>query len=85
MSNRILDVTAIDRLSTLASIARENGLSISIDLIGNSPKAKINSETWIIQVFDEEERIVVTGRGRSAMEAVKVVHENWFNKHAPKV
>lgn len=85
MSNRILDVTAIDRLSTLAAIARDNGLSISIDFINTENKNGVGVDLWIVQVYDNDERLVVSGRGKSAVEAIKVVHENWFAKHLPKV
>lgn len=85
MSNRILDISAIDRLTTLTSIARENGLSISLDLLGTSAKQKLNEETWIVQIFDEEERLLVSGRGQTAVEAVRQVYDNWFNKNLFKV
>jgi len=85
MSNRILDVTAIDRLSTLAAIARDNGLSISIDFLNTENKNGVGTDLWIVQVFDHDERLIVSGRGKSAIEAIKHVHENWFAKHSPKV
>jgi hypothetical protein len=85
MSNRILDVTAIDRLSTLAAIARDNGLAISIDFLSSDTKNGVGSDVWIVQVYDYEERLVVSGRGKSAVEAIKHVHDNWFAKHLPKV
>lgn len=85
MSNRILDVSSLDRLTTLASIARENGLAIAIDLLGTSAKQKVNTETWIVQIFDEEERLIVSGRGKTAIEAVRQAHDNWFNKNLLKV
>lgn len=85
MSNRILDISAIDKLTTLTSIARENGLSISLDLLGTSAKQKVNQETWIVQIFDEEERLVVSARGSTAIEAIRQIYDNWFQKNLFKV
>ena len=79
MSNRILDTTSIDKLSTLISIAKDNTLAVSIDYLGGS-----RDGMWIIQIFDLQERIVVSANGKTAIEAVNRVHENWFAKTAPK-
>ena len=84
MSNRIFDVSAIEKLSTLVSIAKDNGLAVSIDFIGSSPKHKIDGETWIVQIYDEQERLVVSANAKTANEAVRKVHENWFAKTSPR-
>lgn len=39
---------------------------------------------WIIQIFDLQERLVVSGNGKTAIEAIRKVHDNWFSKTAPK-
>lgn len=79
MSNRILDASSVDKLSTLVSIAKENGLAVSIDYLGGS-----RDDLWIIQIFDLQERLVVSANGKSAMEAVRKIHEGWFTKTSPK-
>lgn len=79
MSNRIFDASSVEKLSTLVSIARDNSLAVSIDYIGNS-----KDDLWIVQIFDIQERLVVSGNGKTAIEAIRRVHDNWFNKTAPK-
>ena len=79
MSNRIFDTTSIDKLSTLISIAKDNSLAVSIDYLGGS-----RDEMWIIQMFDLQERTIVSANGKTAIEAVRRIHENWLAKTAPK-
>ena len=79
MSNRILDVSSVDKLSALISIAKDNGLAVSIDYLGGT-----RDEIWIVQVFDLQERLVVSANGKTAMEAIRRIHENWFTKTSPK-
>lgn len=79
MSNRIFDASSVDKLSTLISIAKDNNLAVSIDYLGSS-----RDEVWIVQIFDLQERLVVSANGKSAIEAIRKVHDNWFNKAAPK-
>ena len=79
MSNRIFDAASVDKLSTLISIAKDNSLAVSIDYLGGS-----REDMWIVQIFDIQERLVVSANGKTAMEAVRKVHENWFNKTAPR-
>jgi hypothetical protein len=79
VSNRILDASSVDKLSTLVSIAKDNSLAVSIDYLGGS-----RDDLWIIQIFDIQERLVVSANGKTAMEAVRKIHDNWFTKTAPK-
>ena len=79
MSNRIFDTASIDKLSTLISIAKDNSLAVSIDYLGGS-----RDEMWIIQMFDLQERTIVSANGKTAIEAVRRIHENWLAKTAPK-
>ncbi len=79
MSNRIFDASSVDKLSTLISIAKDNSLAVSIDYLGGS-----RNDLWIIQIFDIQERLVVSANGKTAMEAVRRIHESWFAKTAPK-
>lgn len=79
MSNRIFDASSVDKLSTLINIAKDNSLAVSIDYLGSS-----RNDLWIIQIFDIQERLVVSANGKTAMEAVRRIHESWFAKTAPK-
>lgn len=73
MSNRILDVSSLDKLAVLAKVATDNCLAISIDYLGAS-------SVWIAQIFDDKERVVVTASGKTAVSAVQALHANWFSK-----
>lgn len=75
MSNRILDVSSLEKLSTLIGIAKENSLAVSIDYL---------SDLWIAQMFDLQERVVVSTSGKSMNEVVQRLHQCWFAKTAPK-
>ena len=79
MSNRIFDASSVDKLSALIAIAKDNSLAVSMDFLGNS-----KDEMWIVQIFDLQERLIVSANGKSAIEAIRKVHDNWFTKTAPK-
>lgn len=79
MSTRIIDGSSADKLSTLVSIARDNNLAVSIDYLGSS-----RDDLWIVQIFDIQERLVVSSNGKTLIEAIRRIHENWFTKTAPK-
>lgn len=79
MSIRIIDASSADKLSTLVSIARDNNLAVSIDYLGSS-----RDDLWIVQIFDIQERLVVSSNGKTLIEAIRKIHENWFTKTAPK-
>lgn len=79
MSNRIFDASSVDKLSALISIAKDNGLAVSIDFLGS-----VKDSLWIVQIFDLQERLVVSGNGKTAIDAIRRVHDNWFSKTAPK-
>lgn len=76
VSNRIIDFSALDKLSTIVSIAKEHGLAISIDFIG---------DLWIVQMFDQQERLVISANADNPSSAISKVHENWLRKTAPKI
>ncbi|MFN4894192.1 MAG: hypothetical protein ACK5HO_00225 [Pseudomonadota bacterium] len=84
MLTRIFDAPSVDKLSTLVSIAKDNGLAVSIDFIAGSRKSKIDTEIWIVQIYDKDERLVVSANGKTANDAIRRLHENWFSKTAPK-
>lgn len=79
MSNRIFDIPTIEKLTTLLSIAKDNSLAVSIDYLGPNYK-----DLWIVQLFDMQERLVISANGNSASEAIRRIHENWLIKTAPK-
>lgn len=79
MSNRIVDTPSVEKLSTLVAIAKENSLAVSIDYLGST-----RDDIWIVQIFDIQERLVVSANGKSLPEVIRRVHENWFTKTAPK-
>lgn len=79
MSNRIIDAPSVEKLSTLIGIAKDNSLAVSIDYLGGA-----KNDLWIVQIFDIQERLVVSANGETLMEAIRRIHENWFNKTAPK-
>ena len=76
VSNRIIDIPALDKLSTIISIAREYSLAVSIDFMG---------EFWIMQMFDMQERLVISANAETATEVINKVHENWLKKTSPKL
>lgn len=76
MSNRILDIPTLDRLSTVISIAKEYSLAVSLDFLGNM---------WIMQMFDSQERLVISANAATAGEVVNKVHEDWLKRTAPKL
>lgn len=79
MSNRIFDASSVEKLSTLINIAKENSLAVSMDYLGSSKDG-----LWIIQIFDLQERLVVSANAKTAVEAIRKIHDNWFSKTAPK-
>lgn len=79
MSNRIFDASSVEKLSTLINIAKENSLAVSIDYLGSSKDG-----LWIVQIFDLQERLVVSANAKTAVEAIRKIHDNWFSKTAPK-
>lgn len=76
MSNRILDIPALDKLSTIISIAKEYSLAVSIDFMG---------DFWIMQMFDQQERLVISANAETATQVVNKVYENWLKRTAPKL
>jgi hypothetical protein len=79
VSNRIFDASSVEKLSTLINIAKENSLAVSMDYLGSSKDG-----LWIIQIFDLQERLVVSANAKTAVEAIRKIHDNWFSKTAPK-
>lgn len=76
MSNRILDIPSIDKLSTIISIAKEHSLAVSIDFLG---------DLWIMQMFDHQERLVISANAETASQVISKVHENWLKRTSPKL
>jgi len=76
VSNRILDISALDKLSTIIAVAKEYSLAVSIDFLG---------DFWIMQMFDSQERLVVSANAKTATEVVNKVHENWLKRTSPKL
>lgn len=76
MSNRIIDIPALDKLSTIISIAKEYSLAVSLDFMG---------ELWIMQMFDQQERLVISANAETATQVVNKVHENWLKRTSPKL
>jgi len=76
VSNRILDIPALDKLSAIISIAKEYSLAVSLDFMG---------DFWIMQMFDHQERLVISANAETATQVVNKVHENWLKRTAPKL
>lgn len=76
MSNRIIDIPALDKLSAIINIAKEYSLAVSLDFLGNM---------WIMQMFDSQERLVISANAETATDVVSKVYENWLKRTAPKL
>lgn len=76
MSNRILDISTLDKLSTIIGVAKEYSLVVSLDFLGN---------LWIMQMFDIQERLVISANAPTAGEVVNKVHEDWLKRTSPKL
>ena len=76
---RLFDVQTADRLSTLHAFALEHGQRVNIDFDGY----RVPSAWWIIQLFDHEERDIISARGKTLAEAVADLHERWLAKGLP--
>jgi hypothetical protein len=83
-NKRLFDVATTERLALLTAVAIEHGLSLSIDLLGPYAASKTQGKWWIVQLFDQEEKLVVSGRGSSPHDAVYAAHQAWFARCAPK-
>lgn len=78
MSTRIIDIQSLEQLSALVEIAKDSGLAISIDYM---PQL----EAWIIQLFDAQERLIVSANAKNPNDAIRKVYSNWFSKTGPKL
>lgn len=78
MSTRIIDIQSLEQLSALVEIAKDSGLAISIDYM---PQL----EAWIIQLFDAQERLIVSANAKNPNDAIRKVYNNWFSKTGPKL
>lgn len=76
MSNRIIDIPSTDKLSTIISIAKEHSLAVSIDFLG---------DLWIMQMFDHQERLVISANAETLTQVVSKVYENWLKRTSPKL
>jgi len=79
VSNRIIDAPSVEKLSALIGVAKDNSLAVSIDFLGCT-----KDSIWIVQIFDLQERLVVSASGKTLVEAIHRIHANWFTKTAPK-
>jgi hypothetical protein len=82
-SKRLFDVATTERLAHLTAAAVENGLALSIDFLGPYAASKTQGSWWIVQLFDSEERQVVSGRGSSPHDAVYSAQQAWLARTAP--
>lgn len=76
VSNRIIDIPTLDRFSTIIGVAKEYNLAVSLDFIG---------DFWIMQMFDQQERLVISANAETATQVVNKVYENWLKRTAPKL
>lgn len=76
-TSRILDFSSLEKLSTLVSIIRDSHLALSMDYLGHR-------NLWIVQIFDAQERLVVSTNGEDINDVIKRLHNDWFSKTAPK-
>lgn len=77
-TNRIIDFSSADKLSTLVDILRDHDLALSMDYLGQR-------NLWIVQIFDAQERLVVSTNGESLNDTIRRTYENWFTKTGPKI
>lgn len=82
-SKRLFDVATTERLAHLAAVAIEHGFSLSIDLLGPYAASKTPGNWWIVQLFDTEERMVISGRGATPHDAVYNAQQAWLARTAP--
>lgn len=78
---RAFDVSTAEKLSVILAAATENGLAFSFDFLG--PYARVPGRWYIAQLFDLEDRCVVSGRGKDPNEAVAELLERWLAKGLP--
>lgn len=79
MRQRLFDAATAEKLSVLHSHAHEENLCVCI----NYCNARDPSVAWIIQLFDDEDRVLVTGRGGTLDVAVAEVHDRWRARSNP--
>jgi hypothetical protein len=77
-TNRIIDSSSAEKLSTLVDILRDHDLAISMDYLGQR-------NLWIVQIFDAQERLVVSTNSENLNDAIRRTYENWFTKTNPKL
>jgi hypothetical protein len=77
-TKRLFDVATAERLALLTAEAIENGLSLSIDLLGPYAASKTQGNWWIVQLFDQDEKLIVSGRGASPHDAVLNAYQAWI-------
>jgi hypothetical protein len=83
-AKRLFDVATTERLALLTAVAIEHGLSLSIDLLGPYAASKTQGKWWIVQLFDQDEKLVVTGRGSTPHDAVHTAHQAWIARGNPR-
>lgn len=76
MSNRIFDTPSINKLANIIEIAKEHSLAVSIDFC---------QDLWIMQMFDLQERMVISASGKTSSEVITKLFNNWLSKTGPKI
>jgi len=77
-TNRIIDFSSAEKLSALINIIRDSHLALSMDYLGER-------NLWIVQIFDAQERLVVSTNAENLNDAIRRTYENWFAKTGPKL
>lgn len=77
-TTRLIDFSSSEKLFALVQIIRDSNIAFSIDFLGHR-------KIWILQIFDAQERLVVSANGEDLNETIRKVYENWFAKTGPKI
>jgi hypothetical protein len=72
---RLLDVPTAEKFSHLHNHALDRGMAIDV----NFDALREPKYAWLVQLFDPQERIVVTGRGKDLPTAMSEAHDRWHS------
>lgn len=78
MSKRTIDIPTIDKWTALTGVAKEHGLALTVDYLGPM-------DLWVVQLFDMQEKLIVSGNGECMRDAVGKVYQGWLQKTGPKL
>lgn len=73
---KLINTSSSEKLFALTGIARDSGLAISMDYISSR-------DLWILQMFDSQERLVVSANGVSLGDVIDRLHENFLKATSP--